>query len=453
MNIPEGLHDFIISNLIPIKDFAKNKQKQFLDNIVIETHPVGSNIFKQGEIDEYVYYLLIGKLKMKSGGVTTFTIETNAYQSLYPVGQMQPRQYTANVSSSAQTLKINKSLFDSLSKLNNSGSTQSLDTNNNESALNSDYDWMTELINSKIFANIPPNKIQMIFELFEEKIVNKNEVIITKGDKGDYYYIIKKGEFVVTRDFAKQNKTFKLATLFAGEGFGEEALLGDMPRNANVTSKTDGSLMRITKESFLSLIRDPSIESVDYDKSLQLISNGGTLLDVRFSDEFKTGSLEGSLNYPLDTLRVQMKKLNLQKNYIVYCDNGSRSAIAAYLLQNNGFTVSYLQGGIINYPDKINLNNHRIKESVDIETTTRSKSSKTNVDTLAKQIESFSNTESTVQNILSQQDDMDQLSKALSSVLAGVFKQLEHALKGKALAEIAKSIAEQKLEHLQKQAI
>ena len=211
--------------------------------------------------------------------------------------------------------------------------------------------------------------------------------------------------------------------------------------------------MRITKESFLSLIRDPSIESVDYDKSLQLISNGGTLLDVRFSDEFKTGSLEGSLNYPLDTLRVQMKKLNLQKNYIVYCDNGSRSAIAAYLLQNNGFTVSYLQGGIINYPDKINLNNHRIKESVDIETTTRSKSSKTNVDTLAKQIESFSNTESTVQNILSQQDDMDQLSKALSSVLAGVFKQLEHALKGKALAEIAKSIAEQKLEHLQKQAI
>ena len=237
MNIPEGLHDFIISNLTPIKDFAKNKQKQFLDNIVIETHPVGSNIFKQGEIDEYVYYLLIGKLKMKSGGVTTFTIETNAYQSLYPVGQMQPRQYTANVSSSAQTLKINKSLFDSLSKLNNSGSTQSLDTNNNESALNSDYDWMTELINSKIFANIPPNKIQMIFELFEEKIVNKNEVIITKGDKGDYYYIIKKGEFVVTRDFAKQNKTFKLATLFAGEGFGEEALLGDMPRNANVTSK------------------------------------------------------------------------------------------------------------------------------------------------------------------------------------------------------------------------
>ena len=46
---------------------------------------------------------------------------------------------------------------------------------------------------------------------------------------------------------------------------------------------------------------------------------------------------------------------------------------------------------------------------------------------------------------MSKESDMDELSKSLSSVLAGVFKQLEQALKEKTEAENARDIAEQKL--------
>ncbi|MEE8321535.1 MAG: hypothetical protein V3R68_06830, partial [Gammaproteobacteria bacterium] len=60
------------------------------------------------------------------------------------------------------------------------------------------------------------------------------------------------------------------------------------------------------------------------------------------------------------------------------------------------------------------------------------------------------NTENTVQALLSQQSDMDELSKELSKVLASVFIQLEQALKEKAEAEIARNIVEQKLDIMQK---
>ena len=44
--------------------------------------------------------------------------------------------------------------------------------------------------------------------------------------------------------------------------------------------------------------------------------------------------------------------------------------------------------------------------------------------------------------------DMNELSKVLSVVLSNVYNQLEAALKEKVEAEIAKSIAEEKLQHL-----
>jgi len=97
--------------------------------------------------------------------------------------------------------------------------------------------------------------------------------------------------------------------------------------------------MRITKEAFLSLIRDPAINTVNYEQALQLINDGAIWIDVRFPEEHKRSAVTGSLNFPLAMIRVQMKKLNPESNYVVYCDNGTRSAIAAYLLLNkeNGY--------------------------------------------------------------------------------------------------------------------
>ena len=444
MELPQGLFNHITTRLIPINELPANKQRLLLDNIVIETHPVGSYLFEQGDTDNYVYYLLAGKINMMATDQSSFIIDPNLEHALYPIGQMQPRQYSAHIINEAQILKIKKSLFDSLMESDRPAAPVYIDDNDDPDA---GCDWMTNLLNSGVFANLPPQNIQKIFELFEEVPVKKNERVITQGESGEYFYIVKDGKFEVTRLLEKQKKIFKLAIIQEGESFGEESLLGNMPRNASVTAIKDGTLMRLTKNSFISLIRDPAIKAISYDEAINLVNDGGTWLDVRNPDRHKSFSFEGSLNYPLDTLRIQMNKLNSDSNYIVYCDNGSRSAIAAYLLLKHGYAVSYLRGGMSKYREENNMDEFKVCElDKELAYAKQPKRSRNEDNSLKNQSYHVESTDLLIQSLLSQQHNGDQLSKVFRTVLMSVMKQLEQALKEKVEAEIAKNIAEQKLE-------
>ena len=59
-----------------------------------------------------------------------------------------------------------------------------------------------------------------------------------------------------------------------GDGFGEEALVSDTPRNASVTMRSSGVLMRLDKESFIELIRDPLINRISFQDARRMIDEG-----------------------------------------------------------------------------------------------------------------------------------------------------------------------------------
>ena len=390
----------------------------------METHDLGSHIFEQGDKDDYVYYLIVGKLTMMTTSETPFVIDADSSQSCYPLSHVQPRKYSAKAIRSTKTIRVSKPLLDSLIESEKIGQSSHSDEIESEDDMDPGYDWMIHLLQSTIFSNIPPQSIQEIFVLSEEVAVSEYDVIIRQGAPGDYYYIIKDGQFEVNRHKEKNKKTFKLATLHNGDCFGEEALLGDVPRNANVIALTDGTLIRITKETFLRLICDPSINAVNYEQALQLVNDGATWIDVRSRDEQKQFAVADCLNFPLDMIRAKLNKLSPESNYIVFCDNGTRSAIATYILLNYGYTVSYLKDGI----------NKHMEQSI-----IESKSSVA------------PDTETIAQDSLSKRSGRKGLPKAINTIMTNLYKQLEEALKGKAEAEIARNIAEQKLDFIQKQ--
>lgn len=68
-----------------------------------------------------------------------------------------------------------------------------------------------------------------------------------------------------------------------------------------------------------------------------LLQNGAQVIDVRTPVEFKTGHLKNSKNIPLQTLFVELKKLDKSKPVITCCASGMRSASAKQILKNNGF--------------------------------------------------------------------------------------------------------------------
>ena len=75
-------------------------------------------------------------------------------------------------------------------------------------------------------------------------------------------------------------------------------------------------------------------EAVTMDYSTAII------IDVRATDEFAAGHLDGAVNYNVadGTLEQALPSLDPNANYVVYCRSGRRSAIAVDLMKENGFT-------------------------------------------------------------------------------------------------------------------
>jgi rhodanese-related sulfurtransferase len=81
-----------------------------------------------------------------------------------------------------------------------------------------------------------------------------------------------------------------------------------------------------------------------------LLARGARLVDVRTSEEFGDGHLRGAANLPLDALADRLDALpDPAAPVVVYCRSGNRSAQAAALLREKGYTAVYDLGPMSNW--------------------------------------------------------------------------------------------------------
>ncbi len=78
------------------------------------------------------------------------------------------------------------------------------------------------------------------------------------------------------------------------------------------------------------------------------------ILDVRTSSEFHDGHVEGALNIDvnLPSFSEELKQLDRNATYLVYCRSGNRSRTALRIMDDLGFTrVYHLTNGITEWVD------------------------------------------------------------------------------------------------------
>ncbi len=70
------------------------------------------------------------------------------------------------------------------------------------------------------------------------------------------------------------------------------------------------------------------------------------VIDLRSKEEFEEVHVEGARNIPYEKLEVYKKYLPRDKMYILYCDRGASSLMAAKVLSREGYRTATVVGGI-----------------------------------------------------------------------------------------------------------
>jgi CRP-like cAMP-binding protein len=313
----------------------------------------GRMLFKEGDTEKRTFYLVSGVLELLHEGRSVLVIRGGSPEARNPIAPGLPRRYSARVvSDRIDFVIIDSDMLDMMLTWDQTGSYEVNELRGVGEEGPSSDDWMTNLLQTKAFHKIPPANIQAIFMRMQRVDYKPGEIIIKQGDEGDYFYVIVKGRCAVTRETPLNKEGIKLAELGMGDTFGEEALISDAKRNASVTMITEGALMRLAKQDFRTLLNEPMLEWVDMDEARALVSKGGKWLDVRLPSEFENYRMDGALNLPLYFIRLKLKTLERDVQYVVCCDTGRRSSAGAYILSERGFRASVLKGGLMAYQDK-----------------------------------------------------------------------------------------------------
>lgn len=339
------LKTFVPASALNTENFQELAGKTFVEKVA-----AGKVIFKEGDTDRKSVYLIDGQVEITSSNGESKVVMSGSDIAKHPLANQQPRKFTATAKVDCDIIRIDSDLLDILltwDQLSGIEVDEIQVEEGSDEDDDEDSDWMTRILQSKAFMQLPPANIQAMFMRMQDVPVKAGDVIIKQGGDGDYYYIIKHGKCKVTRT-SKTGSELTLATLGDGDAFGEEALLSEAKRNANIIMTTDGSLARLSKEDFNELLKEPMLSWVTNAEADAMVNEGNTVwVDVRLESEHKNSGIEGSVNIPLFMLRLKAQTLDPEKKYILYCDSGRRSSACAFLLSERGLQVYCLKGGLV----------------------------------------------------------------------------------------------------------
>ena len=326
---------------VPLRSMRPNFLSELFARVVVEELAPGQELFHQGEHDQQVIYLLHGLLRLERDNAVSFV---DAATTNTPIANKQPRPLTAVAETACGVLRIDADELDRLLcwsqvadyLLAEIGSRRELDE---------DVTWMQTILSSNLFFKVPPVNVENIFSRLEAQLVRTGETIVRQGELGDCCYFIKEGSAQVVLRDEKTQQINKLVNLFPGRCFGEDALVNDAPRNASVTMLSDGVLMRLHKQDFELLLKEPISDEIS-EEEIEKLLDVPIYLDSRTEEEYRLGHISFSGNMPLGLLGIKKRLLSQEKLYLFYCDTGRRSRAAAYLLGKLGYNTMMLKGGL-----------------------------------------------------------------------------------------------------------
>jgi len=338
-----------INQLLQFREFnllSELAHDSLLKVVTCQEFCKGSVLIKKGSIQpELLHFLLTGRVELRHSFDDRVQLESSDIENRHALNTSVGKTTTVRALTNCVLVSISRGeLANILAQGNHYGIIQ-IDTA--EEGITADEpiddnfekDWQTCFIQSPLAMNLPHEAIMQLLSVMEDFEVKKGQEIVKAQTEGDYFYLIKSGEVIVSTE-DKGPYQGAAIILEPGQYFGDEALVAKTQRNATVTMASDGLLGRFSADMFDELIKIHLLRSKKENKPSQ---GPVTVLDVRFPIEIKpNGADDGKAavrNIPISILRKGLSNMDPNADYLIRPANDCRSALATYLMRQAGFNA------------------------------------------------------------------------------------------------------------------
>ncbi len=347
--------------LVPLGALSPARLAELVEVCFIEQVAAGADAFRVQAPQGQAIYLINGELEIGLADGTRLLLAAGTAAATHPLGRRGAPLKSAHAVRDSEIIRIDDDLLDIMATWDQLAGAEITPAASaapaalapapvvSESAAPADWSMLSGVFSVKALTSgplsqLPPAHIDELLRRFTRINVSRGDVIVKQGAEGDYYYLVESGRCEVSREIG--GATVNLAEIKSGDAFGEEALVSGARRNATVTMKSNGVLLRLTSADFADLLKQPLLKRVDYAEAQRLVAAGARWLDVRYPSEFQYDRLQGAVNVPLSEIRNAFGLLDSSHPYVVYCQTGTRSSAAAFLLAQRGYRASLLERGL-----------------------------------------------------------------------------------------------------------
>ena len=127
-----------------------------------------------------------------------------------------------------------------------------------------------------VITQLPSAPADSIVATLQSIEVPAGETIVRQGAPADRFFIVVDGQADITREEGGEERP--IASLTAGQLFGEIAIMRDQPRTATVRARTDAKLLALERDTFRDLIAQSMGITPDFDQVIRarLDAQGGS---------------------------------------------------------------------------------------------------------------------------------------------------------------------------------
>jgi len=180
-----GVKGSELAELYPLDKLRAENLEQLAREAHAEEVARGTVLFQAGSTDDHTLFLRTGRARGVYPDGRKKDIDAATLQGRYAIGDLQPRRFTATVTSPRATvIKVDRRYLEKIQTWDQLTRDESFRHHDASPDANR---WVFRLLQSHALHRLPAGNIERLFQLFEEVAVRAGDVIVREGEVADFY--------------------------------------------------------------------------------------------------------------------------------------------------------------------------------------------------------------------------------------------------------------------------